>query len=225
MLRKPKNTSQGTLYPPTHHLASSRITKIQAELTERCIELLNLRPEAGPAFLLDIGSGSGLSGAIITSQGHRFIGLDISPQMLAVARKRDPSSEHIQVDMGQGFSFKPGVFDGAISVSALQWLCVAAKKSYRPYKRLLRFFSSLYSCLGNSARAVFQFYPIDSKQTEMITSAAMKSGFGVGLMVDNPNSGKNRHTFLILTVSHEGDLEVVPTSAQSQNPMTGEGGA
>ena len=48
----------------------------------------------------------------------------------------------------------------------------------------------------------------------MITAAAMKSGFGVGLMVDNPNSSKNRHTFLILTVSHDGDLAVVPTKQQ-----------
>ena len=101
-------------------MASSRITKIQAELTERCIELLNLKPNSGPAMLLDIGSGSGLSGEIIKSQGHSFIGLDISPQMLAVARKRDPTSEHLQIDMGQGFRFRSVIFDGAISVSALQ---------------------------------------------------------------------------------------------------------
>ena len=110
------------------------------------------------------------------------------------------------MDVGQGFSFRSGIFDGAISVSALQWLCVAAKKSHRPYKRLVRFFSSLYNCLSGTSRAVFQFYPLNMEQTQMITDAAMKCGFGVGLMVDNPNSTKNKHTFLILTVSHEGDL-------------------
>lgn len=26
-------------------------------------------------------------------------------------------------DIGQGFGFRPGVFDGAISISAVQWLC------------------------------------------------------------------------------------------------------
>lgn len=57
-------------------------------------------------------------------------------------------------DIGQGFKFRPGVFDGAISVSVLQWLFVAARKSHNPYKRLLMFFQSLYTCLSAGARAV-----------------------------------------------------------------------
>ena len=107
-------------------------------------------------MLLDIGSGSGLSGEIILDQGHMFIGVDISRAMLNVAKERNPSaSEHFQIDIGQGFNFRSGLFDGAVSVSALQWLCVASKRSYSPFKRLLKFFSSLYNCLSVSARAVF----------------------------------------------------------------------
>ena len=34
--------------------------------------------------------------------------------------------------MGQGLPFRAGSFDGAISISALQWLCNADKKSNNP---------------------------------------------------------------------------------------------
>lgn len=35
-----------------------------------------------PSFLLDIGAGSGLSGEILTEEGHEWVGLDISGGML-----------------------------------------------------------------------------------------------------------------------------------------------
>ena len=51
-------------------------------MTNRALELLNLPPDAPPAFLLDIGCGSGLSGEILDEQGHIWVGLDIAPSML-----------------------------------------------------------------------------------------------------------------------------------------------
>jgi predicted TPR repeat methyltransferase len=50
-------------------------------MTYRAIELLNLPPDK-PAFLLDIGCGSGLSGEILTDEGYIWAGLDIAPSML-----------------------------------------------------------------------------------------------------------------------------------------------
>merc|ERR1719300_1163202 len=86
--------------------------------------------------------------------------------------------------------FRPGSFDGAISISALQWLCNADKKYHKPAKRLYTFFSTLYACLSRGARAVFQFYPENSAQVELITQQSMKAGFTGGLVVDFPNSAK-----------------------------------
>ena len=54
---------------------------IQNEMTERALELLAL-PEDSPAFILDLGCGSGLSGECISENGHMWVGLDISPSML-----------------------------------------------------------------------------------------------------------------------------------------------
>lgn len=60
-------------------------------------------------------------------------------------------------DLGQGLPLRPGsTFDGAISISALQWLCNADKAGHEPRKRLKRFFDSLYGSLARGARAVLQ---------------------------------------------------------------------
>merc|ERR1711902_140378 len=101
-------------------------------------------------------------------------------------------------DMGQGLSFRAGAFDGAISISALQWLCNADKSGHNPHKRLYKFFSSLYACLSRGSRAVLQFYPENPQQVEMITHQSMKAGFTGGLVVDYPNSTKAKKFFLVL---------------------------
>lgn len=101
-------------------------------------------------------------------------------------------------DIGQGLPFKAGMFDGAVSISALQWLCYANKASHNPTKRLYRFFSTLYACLSRSARAVLQFYPENSEQVELITAQATKAGFFGGVVVDFPNSTKAKKMFLVL---------------------------
>lgn len=50
-------------------------------MTYRALELLNLPPDE-PAFILDIGCGSGLSGEILDEQGYTWVGVDVAPSML-----------------------------------------------------------------------------------------------------------------------------------------------
>ena len=99
-------------------------------MTYRALELLNLPPEE-PAFLLDIGCGSGLSGEILDEEGYTWTGVDIAPSMLGmsisdlmrflhsylileVALEREVEGDLFLQDIGQGFGFRPGSFDGAI---------------------------------------------------------------------------------------------------------------
>ena len=115
--------------------------------------------------------GSGLSGEVLTEAGHCWVGVDISQHMLsqllktvkyiynrvsevvtsplspAVAQEREVEGDLFLQDMGDGLGFRAGTFDGMISVSALQWLCNADKKTHHPPRRLYRFFSSLYACM------------------------------------------------------------------------------
>lgn len=91
------------------------------------------------------------------------------------------------------------------SISVIQWLCNADKQSHVPKARLLRFFTTLYSSLARGARAVFQFYPENADQVEMIVNSAMRAGFAGGLVVDFPNSSKAKKYFLCLFAGTAGD--------------------
>jgi 18S rRNA (guanine1575-N7)-methyltransferase len=104
---------------------NTRMISIQRELTERAIEILAI-PEGKPRMLLDIGAGTGISGGVLSEYAHMWVGTDISKGMLNVAAE-NPENEGdlVHADMGHGFGFRPGTFDGAISISALQWLCSA----------------------------------------------------------------------------------------------------
>ena len=297
---------------------SSRIVHIQREITNRAIELLNLAPDR-PCYVLDVGCGSGLSGAALEKAGHYWVGCDISPAMLEVAvgqrslsssddsdeeedrdeveanegeeeqltmsdlsrgivstgkkrQRRDdelqkseeededmdhyhgkyeeddededdddknrnsnlldisveplPSLEEVgdvcQADMGQGLPFRPGTFDGVISISALQWLCYSSSSDQDPKLRLNRFFSSLYSVLKRDAKAILQFYPESAEQAYLIAQAASKVGFAGGILVDYPNSTKAKKYYLCLSFERSYRMPVaLGTDTRSQGQSQG----
>ncbi|KAK8282426.1 hypothetical protein V6Z11_D08G026400 [Gossypium hirsutum] len=193
------------------YTSSSRIAEIQTKLSERALELLALPDDGVPRLLLDIGCGSGLSGETITENGHQWIGLDISESMLNVALQNEVEGDLLLGDMGQGLGLRPGVIDGAISISAVQWLCNADKSSHEPRLRLKAFFGSLYRCLARGARAVLQVYPENLAQRELILSYAMRSGFAGGMVVDYPHSTKKRKEYLVLTCGPPSVSSAVPS--------------
>jgi 18S rRNA (guanine1575-N7)-methyltransferase len=96
-------------------------------MTERALQLLAL-PEGESAYVLDIGCGSGLSGELLEEDGHVWVGVDVAPSMLGVsphwyqdhaddaevALEREVEGDLFLHDIGQGFGFRPGTFDGAI---------------------------------------------------------------------------------------------------------------
>ena len=166
-------------------------------MAERCVEILAI-PEGRPCLILDIGCGSGLSGSVLTEHGYNWIGIDISTSMLEVAKENEAEGDLVNLDIGQGFCFRPGSFDYAISVSALQWLCIAEKASYNVNRRLKNFFVSLYKCLAIGARCAFQFYPANPEQINIITKAALENGFTGGVVVDFPHSTKKKKYYLFL---------------------------
>lgn len=204
------------------YTTSSRIRAIQASMTERALELLDLDT---PSFVLDIGCGSGLSGAILSQYGHSWVGMDISPSMLDIALQRQQQQQQQQqnnkrtdndeddeeddadpgqgdlflADMGQGLPFRPGAFDAAISISAVQWLCNADSSAVTVESRLRRFFDTLYVSLKRGGRAVLQFYPKNETQRTMISQAAIKAGFGAGMLEDDGGT-KNAKLYLVLSV-------------------------
>ena len=91
---------------------------------------------------------------MLTEAGHEWIGMDISKWMLEIAVDREVEGDLIYSDMGQGFGFRPGTFDAAISISAIQWLCTAETKAENPIKRIHTFFETLYRVLVRGGRCV-----------------------------------------------------------------------
>lgn len=132
--------------------------------------------------------GSGLSGETISDYGYNWVGIDISKHMLSVAIEREVDGDLIMGDIGQALPFRAGLFAGAISVSAIQWLCNANTSLQNPIRRIRNFFTNLYSCLSREARAVLQFYPESVNQADLLQTEAMRAGFSGGLIVDYPNS-------------------------------------
>lgn len=152
--------------------------------------------------------------------------------------EREVEGDLFLQDIGQGFGFRPGSFDGAIrcvsypsfilgrltsiipsySISVLQWLLNAetSHPTSSPPHRLSRFFATLHSSLRNPSRAVFQFYPSSDDQIQLITSTAQKAGFGGGIVIDYPNSKKARKVFLVLFVGGGGGSQQVPQGLQGE---------
>ncbi|KAI9873364.1 MAG: hypothetical protein M1830_000486 [Pleopsidium flavum] len=184
------------------YTTSSRIRTIQSNMTHRALSLLSL---PSPSLILDIGCGSGLSGEILStvspSDGgpHIWVGMDISASMLDIALQRDVDGDLLLADIGQGIPFRAGAFDAAISISAIQWLCNAESSEESPQGRLARFFNGLYASLRRGGRAVCQFYPKNEAQRSMISGAAIRAGFGAGILEDDPGT-KNSKVYLVLTV-------------------------
>jgi 18S rRNA (guanine1575-N7)-methyltransferase len=193
----------------------SRVQAVQAAMAQRCLELLSL-PAGVPALVLDVGCGSGLSGDVLAAAGHAWLGLDVAPAMLAAARERGSLpgggglGDALLADMGQGFGLRAGAFDGAVSVSALQWLFYAGRADHRAGRRLRAFFTSLYRCLRRGARAALQLYPENAEQLEIVTAAAAACGFGGGLVVDFPNSTKAKKYYLCLVAGGSGAAAALP---------------
>jgi len=180
-------------------------------MTQRALALLNLK---SPSLILDIGCGSGLSGQMLSSVAsshggpHTWVGLDISASMLSIALERDVDGDMLLADAGQGIPTRAAAFDAAISISAVQWLCNAESTNETAEGRLRRFFESLYSALRRGSKAVCQFYPRDDIQKKMICDAAIRAGFGAGLLEDAAGT-KQVKVYLILTIGQSSDITTV----------------
>lgn len=124
--------------------------------------------------------------------------------MLSVALDREVEGDLLLSDIGQGIPLRPGSIDAAISISAIQWLCNAESSDVSPEGRLARFFGGLYAALRRGGRAVCQFYPKNVQQREMICKAAIRAGFGAGILEDDGGT-KNEKVYLVLEVG-EGDV-------------------
>ena len=201
---------------------NSRMGKIQAQMCQRALQLLLLEEPLDTKLILDLGCGTGMSCATIVDNGLSFIGSDISEAMLreGVDRGFQEGGDFVVSDMGSSMGFRDGLFDGVVSISALQWMLNAdGGEKHEPYKRLKILFSSLRRVMKRGSRAVFQFYPESAEQVEMITSSAMRCGFGGGIVVDFPHSTRAKKTYLVIHTGFGGPTSGAAVTGVSANSI------
>ena len=88
--------------------------KIKDELKEFANEVKN----ANGQNVLDLGCGSGIQSKQLIDEGLKVVGLDISPKMVAEARKRVPRAKFVVGDMAK-LPFKKDSFDGVYARASL----------------------------------------------------------------------------------------------------------
>lgn len=164
--------------------------EVQHELARCCLWHLQAASESArsgvPLLLLDLGCGSGLSTDILRAAGHAVVGLDVAHHMLQL-QSVEQRGLLIESNMGGSLPVRcEGCFDGAVSVSALQWLAAEGQR---------KMFESLRAALCPGAVAVFQFYPTPS-QAQVAAEAAADAGLLARLVVDVPHPTRAIKLFL-----------------------------
>jgi SAM-dependent methyltransferase len=90
----------------------------------------------GGAAALDVGCGSGLALSLAHDRGARTTGIDISPPLLAVARRRVPGADLREGGL-DALPFTDESFDAALTINALQFAADPAG-ALREIHRVLR---------------------------------------------------------------------------------------
>jgi SAM-dependent methyltransferase len=70
--------------------------------------------------LLDIGCGSGYAAAMAAERGAHVTGIDITPELIAIARERLPGGDFVTGGM-DALPFDDGAFDAAVGFNAFQF--------------------------------------------------------------------------------------------------------
>ena len=95
---------------------------------------------------VDFGCGTGRSTRWLKSLGYEAVGLDISAEMVAIARSRDPGGDYRVIADGDLSSLPPGSFDLVLSAFTFDNIPGFARK--------VRLFAGLRSLLQPSGKVV-----------------------------------------------------------------------
>lgn len=100
-------------------------------------ELLDTLPKR-VGFALDVGCGAGAVSRALTRRAERVVGVDVSTETLALARRRSASFAGLSFLLGDALSlpFRDAAFDCVVSVAVLHHL--EAERALAEWVRVLR---------------------------------------------------------------------------------------
>ncbi len=165
---------------------SGGMRRAQEKIAYRILEFLELKKGSK---IIDIGSGPGYTAEIYRGAGYNITCLDLIPKMLEKAKEK--GFETILADMREiKKTIKRKKFDGAISVSAIQWI----KKP----EELEKIAIGIYSILKKESPLIIQFYPKTEGELNQTFKAFKENGFEGEIIIDWPKIPKNKTIFLVL---------------------------
>lgn len=102
------------------------------EVVDYCTDLIG----QGPAVILDIGCGTGISTRQLAAKGYNLVGIDSSYEMLTRALSDYYTNIRYVTARAERLPFKPGVFDVVTVFGAFHWF--NAPKAVTEIKRVLK---------------------------------------------------------------------------------------
>lgn len=94
----------------------------------------------GAKEVLDVGSGTGFLALMAAAMGHRAVGVDLAPEMVALAREKaareGSAAEFVEGDV-ERLDFAAGRFD-VVMGRHLLWTLPAPGEALREWRRVLR---------------------------------------------------------------------------------------
>ncbi|XP_067660464.1 uncharacterized protein [Haliotis asinina] len=175
---------------------SERMHRIQTELTQKAVELLEYtNPLSTNPCVLDIGSGSGISSAILKRVGYFVVGADSNTFMLSICKDKRNSQDCVKLDIFYHLPFRASCVGTVVSISALQWIYTLPDC----HRYMWRLFSSLRDCLDEDGRAVLQFYPRMLSDVVNTLDVAKKYFPNGALVCDFPHPHRGKKLYLLLT--------------------------
>lgn len=113
---------------PSYHFFQSRSTIVMAYLKS-----------IGKGSVLDVGCGPGIYAPLVRQLGHSYIGVDISPKMIEVARKRFASCAYFEVCDALHLPFEESSFDAVLCLGMFEYISPGEEGNYlRELKRVVK---------------------------------------------------------------------------------------
>ncbi|TFF95345.1 MAG: class I SAM-dependent methyltransferase, partial [Promethearchaeota archaeon] len=166
--------------------------RIQEKITRRSLDLLELKEGS---LILDAGCGPGFSSILLKEMGYKTVALDLISDFLYFYELREVNP--IVADMTL-IPLRDGIFDGIISISALQWVFRDLNDNSMR-NSMINLVKSFERVLKPAGKIVIQFYPKnDSLMTEVGKIFNDYTNLNGNFLIDNPDSPKKRRIFLLL---------------------------